>query len=86
MEPYMLIQKQIIEIIRKIIKMDITDTELVRINYLEKGIFDSFQMVEIITNLEDYFKIKFSVDDLTSPKFQTVDGMTEIIQSKINEK
>lgn len=80
------IQQKISEIVRKTVKIDITDTELMKINYLEKGIFDSFQIVELITQLEDCFNIKFSVDDLTASKFQILDGIAEIIQSRINIK
>jgi len=80
------IQQKVMEIIENITHIDITPIEITTVNYLEKGLFDSFQIVEIITSLEEYFKIKFSVDDLTSQKFQTLEGIIEIIQSQINKK
>ncbi len=81
------IQEKIIRIVREIVKADsLPDAELLNKNYLDGGLFDSFQLIEIITKIENEFGIKFLMNDLTSQKFQTLQGISELIKEGINKK
>lgn len=73
------LREEILKTARKITNPDISNEELINADYLEKGIFDSFQMVEFITQLESQFRVKFSLEDLTSHKFRTIAGINQII-------
>ena len=55
-------------------------------NYLENGWIDSLKFVSFITELEDKFKIKFSNEEFQNTKFSTVEGLSQIIEEKLNEK
>jgi acyl carrier protein len=55
-------------------------------NYLENGLIDSMQLIEMIVTFEDKFKIKFSTENLQSKKFRTIRGLIEIITSLQNKK
>ncbi len=51
---------------------------------LEKWI-DSLKFLVLITKVEEYFKIEFSVDEFHSESFSTISGLVGIIQNKINK-
>jgi acyl carrier protein len=59
-----------------------SDEKLLSIAYLDEGLIDSFQVIEMITRLEEKLKIKFSSHDLASEKFRTLKGVSEIIEKK----
>ena len=66
---------------------DVLENEIqknVTINYLEKGWIDSFSFVTLITNIEEKFDIRFSNDEFQDRSFATIDGITAIIEGKIN--
>lgn len=72
------------------VKNSNVSTELIRKNfeenYLENGWIDSLKFVSFITELEDKFKIKFSNEEFQNTKFSTVEGLSQIIEEKLNEK
>ena len=51
--------------------------------YLEAGHIDSLAVMRFVINLEDHFNIEISEDDMLSEHFQTVDGLADIILSKV---
>ena len=53
-------------------------------NYLGKGWIDSFKFISFITEIEDYFKLKFSNDEFQNRKFATIHGLVEILRNKTN--
>lgn len=78
------IKEQLVKIIRDIspnIKM--TDEELLRVAYLEQGLIDSFQLIEMISKLESDFFIRFSAEELESEDFRELLGVIKIIKEKI---
>ena len=48
-------------------------------NYLEKGWLDSFGIVELLTDVESQFDVRFNEDFFSDPRFPTVDGLSELI-------
>lgn len=50
--------------------------------YLDAGHIDSLGIMNFILQLEDYFNLEISDDDMLSEQFQTVDGVVEIVLKK----
>lgn len=81
------IYSSVIQVINDISRQKkMSDEELLNIDYLDKGLIDSFQIVEMITILEETFGIQFESDDLTSEEFRTLKGVSEIIKKKLKMK
>ena len=57
----------------------LTDEQLLSTDYLDNGLVDSLQIVELITRLETEFSIRFSHQDLESERFRALKGVAEII-------
>jgi len=51
-------------------------------NYIESGWIDSFQFLELISDVEEYFGMSFSDDDFTKEEILTMDGLVKIISEK----
>lgn len=52
--------------------------------YFDSGHLDSFEFIKFNMQLEQKFKIKISPKELTSKKYKTVNGLTDIIYKKLN--
>lgn len=50
-------------------------------NLIEDGLIDSFDMVNIIANINMEFGIKLSVADILPENFETVEAIEELIKS-----
>jgi|ETNmetMinimDraft_2_1059921.scaffolds.fasta_scaffold283715_2 acyl carrier protein len=59
---------------------DCSDEELLKYNYINAELLDSVGIVEMITDFEETFVIRFSQDDFQSEIFQTIDGLISIIE------
>jgi acyl carrier protein len=55
-------------------------------NYYEKGLIDSFGIVELISEIEDSLEIYLDDEDLRSSEFRTIEGLSKIIISRKKEK
>lgn len=55
-------------------------------DYLAKSLIDSFQFISFITEIEENFHISFSNDEFQNRAFSTINGLSKIIEDKINEK
>lgn len=51
-------------------------------NYLETGWLDSLGIIELLTDVENQFGFRFNEDLLSDPRFQTVDGLGELISEQ----
>lgn len=51
-------------------------------NYIESGWIDSFQFLELISDIEEHFGISFSDDDFAKEEILTMDGLVKIISEK----
>lgn len=81
------INHQIINIFRKIkLVKELSDKELLAVNYLDQGFIDSLQIVEMITKLESHFNISFFSEELESAEFRTLGGVGELINQKLKHK
>jgi len=80
------VKNKVINILKEISqKSDKNGEELFTIYYLDRGLIDSFQIVEMITKLEAIFDITFSSEELESENFRTLKGVTKLIKEKIQE-
>ena len=55
-------------------------------NYFENGWIDSLKFIELITQIEEKFGIRFSNDEFLDRKFSTIEGLTKIIERKNGKK
>jgi len=56
--------------------------EKIKTSFLSEQWLDSFTFILLITEIEDYFKIKFSGEEFHSDEFSTIFGLTQIIKNK----
>lgn len=54
-------------------------------NYMLKGWIDSLTFVNFITDLETHFNITFLNDEFQNRSFATINGLTKILEDKLNE-
>jgi len=54
--------------------------------YIDSGLIDSFDMINLIDYIEELYKIKFSSQDFQDPRFFTVRGLCELISEKISNE
>lgn len=47
---------------------------------IDDGILDSFDIIQVVTELNDNFEVEISIDELVSDNFNTVQAMWELIQ------
>lgn len=64
------------KIIETISKVTGLDKKLLDSNFSNQGLWDSFQLVEIIVALEEEFNIAYSQEDMI--KFTSVENITSI--------
>ncbi len=48
-------------------------------------VLDSFDIVNLVTELDDAFDIEITAADLLPENFDTVDGMVELIKKRMEE-
>jgi len=53
---------------------------------LEDGIIDSFELMEIISNLEETFDIEFDSENIISENFATVDTIINLVKKTLEDK
>lgn len=54
-------------------------SDMESIAYLDKGILDSMQLVEMISVIESKFNIRFEMETMQLPEFRTIGGLAGII-------
>ena len=70
-------------------KTNIDESEIVEKtsqDYFSQKWIDSLKFFGLITEVENEFGIMFSNDDFQDRKFANIDGLSEIIEEKINAK
>ena len=55
-------------------------------NYFENGWIDSLKFIDLVTQIEVEFSIRFSNDEFQDRKFSTIEGLARIIEGKNDEK
>ena len=49
------------------------------VNYFETGLIDSLGVIELITEVEDHFGIRFSERHFQDRRFSTIGGLSDLI-------
>jgi acyl carrier protein len=81
------IQKELLQMVRAMTRAKrMSDAKLLSLGYLDEGLIDSFQLVEMIATLEQHFNMKFSAAELTSRHFRTLAGVASIIEANTQKK
>lgn len=47
---------------------------------IDDGILDSFDIIQVVTELNDNFEVEISIDELVPDNFNTVQAMWELVQ------
>ena len=55
-------------------------------NYFENGWIDSLKFIDLVTQIEEEFSIRFSNDEFQDRKFSTIEGLARIIEGKNDKK
>ena len=64
----------------KIAKSELETPEFVcNADYFSAGWLSSMEVVEFVTEIEQYFNMQFTDRDLRDPRFTTIAGLTELI-------
>jgi acyl carrier protein len=56
--------------------------KLLDINYFDRGLLTSFEVIEFVSEIEDCFGVQFSEQDFQDPRFVTVAGLAELIADR----
>lgn len=54
------------------------------VDFYKARLVDSFGIIELIEELEDYFSIHFDDSDFKLPSFRTIQGLAQMINQKIS--
>ncbi len=52
-------------------------------NYFESGWIDSFEFMNLISDIEDEFEIEFSNDEFQNRDFATINGLIKILKGRM---
>jgi acyl carrier protein len=52
-------------------------------NFVKSGILDSFAILSMVMQIEQVFKIKFTIDELANTQLQTVSGLASAVANKL---
>lgn len=63
-----------------------TEEELLKYEYLDKGVIDSVGIVELVVAIEEKFNIEFTEKDMQSPEFTTIGGVIIIIERLLEKE
>ena len=53
-------------------------------NLIDEGILDSFEVVNIVMELEEAFDIEINAEDVLSENFRTVDAIVALVGKYVN--
>ena len=51
--------------------------------YIDSGLIDSFEMINLVIFIESSYNIKFSSDNFQDSRFFTINGLSELILDRI---
>lgn len=52
--------------------------------YLDAGVINSLGLIDLVTEIESRFNVRFENEDFEDPRFRTVGGLLAILRSKVN--
>ena len=53
-------------------------------NLIDEGLVDSFEVVNIVMELEEAFDIEIDAEDVIAENFETVDNITALVEKYVN--
>lgn len=70
----------------KVLKIlqDVNESIVDGANLIDEGIVDSFEVVNIVAELEEAFDIEIDAEDVVAENFETVDSITAMVEKYIN--
>ena len=71
------IQKWLVDTYR--LTVDIDD------RYIDSGLIDSFDIINLVIYIESFYSIKFSSDDFQDSRFFTINGLSALILDRISD-
>ena len=54
--------------------------------YIDSGLIDSFDIINLVIFIESTYNIKFSSDNFQDSRFFTIDGLSELVLDKIPDQ
>ena len=54
--------------------------------YIDSGLIDSFDIINLVIFIESPYNIKFSSDNFQDSRFFTIDGLSELVLDKIPDQ
>lgn len=63
-----------------------TAEEQLKLNYFEAGLVDSFGVMELITEIETHFAVRFTETHFQERRFSTVGGLIAIVDDLLQSK
>lgn len=67
------------------VKVNCSEKELLcNVSYFDENYIDSLGVFELISALEDEYNFEFDDDDFQNRDFVTINGLSQIIEKKIN--
>ena len=66
-------------------KIDLLSTKIKKTNLFDVGMLDSFSYLELITDIEKKFKIKFSEKEMYNKKNGNLDYILKLILKKLDK-
>lgn len=55
------------------------------VDIIEGGYIDSFELIALISNINEKYGIEVTIEDLIPENFNSVDAMTQLIERKIKQ-
>jgi len=85
------VKKYILNFVKNKLHLSVRDeNKLLATDYLGESLLDSFQFMEMISDFEKKFRIRFTSKDLSSGSIRTLGGIesviNKLIKSRKNEK
>ena len=71
-------KERVLEILKSV-NPNITDG----VNLIDSGVVDSFEVVNIVMELEEAFCIEIDAEDVVAENFKTVDTITALLEKSI---
>lgn len=68
-------KEKVLEVLQSVNKSILDGT-----NLIENNIIDSFEVVNVVMELEDAFDIEIDAEDIVSENFETVDTITNLVK------
>ncbi|MBQ1375397.1 MAG: acyl carrier protein [Clostridia bacterium] len=68
-------KNQVLEVLKRV-----NESIVDGVNLIEENIIDSFEVVNIVMELEEEFDIEIDAEEVVSENFETVDAITALVK------